>query len=162
MRWAELLEDGKRTGKWYLPGMRTKNNRDHELTLSPQAWAIIDSVSPRHGNDYLFGRKHGFTSWSTCKQTLDRRAGVTGWTVHDLRRTVATRMADIGVQPHIIEALLNHVSGHKRGVAGTYNRSPYEREVKNALAIWADHVANIVSGEKRKILQFPAEAQDRA
>jgi len=100
----------------------------------------------------LFGRKHGFTSWSTCKQTLDRRAKATGWTVHDLRRTAATRMADIGVQPHIIEAVLNHVSGHKRGVAGTYNRSPYEREVKNALAIWADHVAGIISGEKSKVI----------
>jgi integrase len=82
---------------------------------------------------------------------------VTGWTVHDLRRTVATRMADIGVQPHIIEALLNHVSGHKRGVAGVYNISPYEREVRNALATWADHLASIISGGERKILQFPAE-----
>ena len=149
MRWDELKTDA---GKWYIPGTRTKNHRDHELTLPPQAWAIIDSVSRRQGNEYLFGRKHGFTSWSTCKQTLDRRAKATGWTVHDLRRTAATRMADIGVQPHIIEAVLNHVSGHKRGVAGTYNRSPYEREVKNALAIWADHVAGIISGEKSKVI----------
>jgi integrase len=154
MRWDELKSGA---GKWCIPGTRTKNHRDHELTLAPQAWAIIDSVSPRHGNDYLFGRKHGFTSWSTCKIALDRCSGLTGWTVHDLRRTAATRMADIGVQPHIIEAVLNHVSGHKRGVAGTYNRSPYEREVKNALAIWSDHVASIISGEERKILQFPAE-----
>ena len=47
---------------------------------------------------------------------------MTDWTLHDLRRTVATRMADLGVQPHIIEAVLNHVSGHKAGVAGIYNR----------------------------------------
>ena len=45
------------------------------------------------------------------------------WTLHDLRRTGATRMADSGVQPHIIEAVLNHVSGHKGGVAGIYNRA---------------------------------------
>ena len=66
---------------------------------------------------------------------------VTNWNVHDLRRTVATRMADLGVQPHIIEQVLNHQSGHKRGPAGIYNRSPYEREVKAALALWQDHVA---------------------
>jgi hypothetical protein len=70
---------------------------------------------------------------------------------------VATGMADLGIQPHIIEAVLNHVSGHKAGVAGIYNRSSYEREVRNALAVWSEHVAAIVSGEERKILQFPAE-----
>jgi integrase len=89
---------------------------------------------------------------------LDSRCQIaTPWRLHDLRRTVATRMADIGVQPHIIEAVLNHISGHKAGVAGIYNRSSYQREVKNALAIWADHVASIVGGGERKILQFPAE-----
>jgi hypothetical protein len=82
---------------------------------------------------------------------------VTGWTVHDLRRTAATGM-DIGIQPHIIEAVLNHVSGHKAGVAGIYNRSSYEREVKTALAVWADHVASIVSGEERKTIAFPSRA----
>ena len=60
--------------------------------------------------------------------------------LHDLRRTVATRMADLGVQPHIIEQILNHQTGHKRGPAGIYNRSSYEREVRGALALWADHV----------------------
>ena len=56
-----------------------------------------------------------------------------------------------------IEALLNHVSGHKAGVAGIYNRATYRPEVKTALAMWAEYVASIVSGEERKILQFPAE-----
>jgi|ERR1700735_3457734 integrase len=76
-----------------------------------------------------------------AKDRLDAASGVTNWNVHDLRRTVATRMADLGVQPHIIEQVLNHQSGHKRGPAGIYNRSPYEREVKAALALWQDHVA---------------------
>ena len=62
------------------------------------------------------------------------------WTLHDLRRTVATRMADIGVQPHVIEALLNHVSGHKAGVAGVYNLSTYAAEKKAALDLWASHL----------------------
>jgi hypothetical protein len=64
-------------------------------------------------------------------------------------------MADLGVLPHVIEALTNHVSGHKSGVAGIYNRSSYEREVRAALALWADHVRSIVAGDARKIVQLP-------
>jgi len=71
-------------------------------------------------------------------------------------------MADIGVQPHIIEAVLNHVSGHKVGVAGIYNRSSYEREVRNALALWSDHIRTIVEDGGRKVLAFPKTANDSA
>ena len=71
-------------------------------------------------------------------------------------------MADIGVQPHIIEAALNHISGHKVGVAGIYNRSSYEREVRNALALWADHVRAIAEGGEHKVVNFPQAAADTA
>jgi len=74
--------------------------------------------------------------------------------LHDIRRSVATRMADLGVQPHIIEAVLNHQSGHKAGIAGVYNRSPYEREVRNALAMWHDHLRSLIEGGERKVLNF--------
>ena len=67
------------------------------------------------------------------------------WVLHDLRRTAATRMADLGVQPHIVEAVLNHVSGHKAGVAGIYNRSAYKIEKRVALDLWANHLAVIVA-----------------
>jgi hypothetical protein len=60
-------------------------------------------------------------------------------------------MADLGVLPHIIEAVLNH-RGHKAGVAGVYNRSAYERDVRAALALWEDHIRSLVTGSKRKIL----------
>jgi hypothetical protein len=76
-----------------------------------------------------------------------------------LRRTAATRMADLGVQPHVIEAVLNHYGGFRAGVSGTYNRSPYEREMRAALALWADRIATITDGSERKVLAFP---QDRA
>jgi hypothetical protein len=65
-------------------------------------------------------------------------------------------MADLGVQPHIIEQILNHQSGHRAGVAGTYNRSPYEREVRNALALWAEHVRTLVEGGERKVVPLTA------
>ena len=63
-------------------------------------------------------------------------------------------MADdeIGVQPHIIEALLNHVSGHKRGVAGIYNRANYSRETAAALQLWSEHLMATVQGRKRKVV----------
>jgi hypothetical protein len=69
---------------------------------------------------------------------------VTGWVIHDLRRSVATGMADIGIQPHIIEAVLNHVSGHKGGIAGIYNRAQYATEKAHALARWDEHLRGVV------------------
>ena len=84
------------------------------------------------------------------KDELVKRSGVVGWVIHDIRRSVATGMADIGIAPHIIEAVLNHVSGHKGGVAGIYNRSSYAAEKAAALARWDEHVALIVSGVPQK------------
>ena len=70
------------------------------------------------------------------------------WTVHDLRRTAATRMAEAGTAPHIVEAVLNHVSGHKAGVAGVYNRASYEPQKRIALQQWSDHLEALVSGKR--------------
>jgi hypothetical protein len=62
----------------------------------------------------------------------------------------------LGVQPHIVETILNHVSGHKGGVAGVYNRATYEREVRAALLLWADHVRSVVEGSERKVVPLRA------
>jgi hypothetical protein len=61
-------------------------------------------------------------------------------------------MAERGVQPHIIEAVLNHVSGHRGGVAGIYNRATYDKEKREALNLWAEHVMTIVEGRKAAIV----------
>ena len=65
-------------------------------------------------------------------------------------------MAEIGIQPHIIEAVLNHVSGHKGGVAGIYNRAGYEAEKTTALNRWAEHVAAIVEGRDSNVTPLRA------
>jgi integrase len=135
LRWSEIDLD---KGALALPKERVKNNRAHALPLPPLALSIIQSVPRRVSRDLLFGsrsRSPGFCSWYSAKTQLDAKlAGkVAPWRVHDLRRTTATKMADLGVQPHIIEAVLNHYSGHRAGVAGVYNRSPYEREMRAAL-----------------------------
>ena len=65
-------------------------------------------------------------------------------------------MADIGIEPHVIEAVLNHYGGHRRGVAGTYNRSTYERAVKAALARWSEHVLALVEGRESNVVPLRA------
>jgi integrase len=83
------------------------------------------------------------------------------WTPHDARRTFATGCANLGIQPHVIEAALNHVSGHKAGVAGVYNKSVYEREVRAAMALWADHVRTLAEGGERKVVAFERRVDNR-
>jgi integrase len=155
MRWSELDLD---KGLWSLPKERAKNKRALILPLPPLALSIVRSAPERVGRDQLFGERaaSGFTHWSEAKQELDARlAGkAKPWRLHDLRRTAATRMADLGVQPHVIESILNHYGGFRAGVSGTYNRSPYEREMRAALALWADHIATIINGGERKVLAF--------
>jgi integrase len=125
-----------------LPAARTKNGRPHELPLSPQAFAIIERQPRRNSSEFVFGGR-GFQNWGRAKEALDQRLGLASWRLHDLRRTCATGMAELGVQPHIIEAVLNHVSGHKAGVAGIYNRARYEVEMREALQRWADHLTSL-------------------
>jgi integrase len=156
MRWAEIDFD---TGTLSLPAERVKNKHQHRLPLSDMAVDIIKATLRRLGREHVFGghrggeRGGGFSDWTRQKHALDERSGVSRWVLHDLRRTAATRMADLGVQPHVIEEALNHRSGHRRGVAGTYNRSTYEPEVRAALAKWADHLSEIVDRPRlRKIV----------
>jgi len=155
MAWDELDED-KHT--WTLPAGRAKNGRALTLPLPDLAWDIIEAVERRAFNNHLFGiGKNGFNNWFATKEALHRRSGVKGWTVHDLRRSAATGMADLGIQPHIIETVLNHVSGHKAGVAGIYNRSSYEREVRTALVAWADHIREITTGVAPNVIPMRRE-----
>jgi integrase len=136
LRWSEIDTEAKLIT---LPSTRTKNGREHLLPLSKAAMEILKTC-PRD-RDLVFGvGLNGMGAWSKSKAALDAVCGVKNWTIHDLRRTAATRMADVGIQPHIIEAVLNHVSGHKAGVAGIYNRSTYAAEKRAALDLWASEL----------------------
>ena len=149
MRWSELdLEKGS----WSLPPERTKNGRAHMLPLMPLALSIIELV-PRH-RDHLFGTRSagGFSDWGHARAALDQRLTVKPWRLHDLRRTCATRLCDLGVAPHVVETILNHQSGHRSGTAGIYNRSSYANEVKAALALWSDYLRTLVEGGERKVI----------
>ncbi|MBN9438234.1 integrase arm-type DNA-binding domain-containing protein [Bosea sp. (in: a-proteobacteria)] len=156
---------------WSIPATRTKNSIMHEVPLARAALNIVQSVPEpvtREGEerrDLVFGAgKGGFSGWSRSKADLDRRIAsarakvaaesgvepveIPHWTLHDLRRTADTLMnEELGIQPHVTEAILNHVSSQesgKKGVAKVYNRSKYAAEKRAALEAWAAHVAAIV------------------
>lgn len=116
---------------------RTKNAREHTLPLSNQALALLGSK----GNGRVFAN-HG-QQWSWDKAKLDARAGIGHWTLHDLRRTAVTCMNEIGVLPHVVEAVVNHVSGAKAGIAGRYNHSRLIEPMRDALQRWADKLDQI-------------------
>jgi len=160
MFWSEI-DLAKRV--WRIDAERTKNGLAHDVPLSSPAFEIL-RARERSDRTLVFGSREGaFQGWSKAKSALDRRVltklretGADGvlkpWRLHDIRRTVATRMADLGVQPHVIEAVLNHISGHKAGVAGVYNRAIYTAEKRQALDLWAEHVVALVEGRESNIV----------
>jgi integrase len=137
-RRSELSEDGS---VWTIPSRRTKNKLEHMVFLPPLARELMPAES--------FGHYHA----SAIKARLDEAMGIDDWQIRDLRRTAATHMADdLGIAPHIVEAVLNHVSGSKAGVAGTYNRAAYKAEKKSALQRWEAHVIGLVEGRSASIV----------
>jgi integrase len=149
LAWSEIdLERGVIA----IPGSRTKNRRTHFIPITATVRAILDARPHRDGRDLVFGRgQGGFSGWSNRKQELDKAVGLAPWVIHDIRRSVATGMADIGIVPFVIEAVLNHQSGAKAGVAGRYNRSGYEAEKASALVRWDEHLMGVVGVREVKI-----------
>jgi integrase len=146
LSWPEI--DFER-GQIELPAERCKNGRPHIVPLSEPAVMLLAEVRRRDGRELLFGRNEGspFNGWSQKKLDLSARLprDMKPWTVHDIRRSVITHMVERGIaQPHIAEAILNHVSGHQSGVAGVYNRAAYAAEKRAALNAWAAHFIPLV------------------
>jgi integrase len=166
LRWSELADD---LSIVQLPADRTKNNLPFELPLSKQAKAILAERHRVVGRDHVFGQRGaagGFSGFGRCKARLDvqllkaarKEAAYRGenpeavklkaWRIHDIRRSVVTGMNEIGVAPHVVEAVVNHVSGTKAKVAGIYNRAAYRTEKAAALQRWADHLERLTSGQR--------------
>lgn len=140
MRWNQI-DDKRKT--WTIPATLAKNNREHVLPLSDAAMVILRSV-PRLSDERVFPARNNDTNaisgFTRAKLRFDKLSGVSEWTIHDIRRTVATGLAQLGVAPHVIERVLNHISGTFAGVAGVYNRFQYQDEMRAALEAWATHV----------------------
>jgi integrase len=173
MAWAEVdLE----AGIWRIPKERTKNAKAHELDLSPQAVALLRDLKPE--GPFVFPARAapkrksaapvkappqpegGVRGFSAVKRRLDeliederREAKLEGpmtpWRLHDLRRTAATGMAGMGIAPHVVERVLNHISGAQGGLVGVYQRHDYRGERKTALTAWGARVEAIVTAQPK-------------
>jgi integrase len=137
MAWDHL--DLKRK-LWVLPGEHAKNGKPHLVHLSEPVLGLLEA-SPRTG-ELVFSRdgKRIFQGYSKAKAKLDGLSGVGNWTLHDLRRTVVSGMARLGVAPHVADKILNHQSGTISGVAAVYQRHEFLKERKEALELWGEHV----------------------
>ena len=146
MTWAELdLEKSM----WMLGPERTKNRRRHLVHLSAPAAAAIRRM--RRIGKYVFSLSGTirFNGFSKAKRELDELSEVTGWRLHDLRRTAVSGMARLGVAPHVADKILNHTAGTISGVAAVYQRHEFLAERSEALAKWGQHVMSLLADRPR-------------
>jgi integrase len=129
---------------WTLPKSRTKNAKAHVIHLSEQSMAVLKRAA--QSGPYVFsllGTKP-FQEFSRAKRRLDQLARVTGWRLHDLRRTCVSGMARLGITPHVADKILNHQGGTISGVAAVYQRHEFLAERQKALDLWGAHVSTIL------------------
>ena len=131
---------------WNIPAGRTKSRRAHAVPLSHLALEVLKSA-PKIHDEFVFPARGNDdatpSGFSKTKRRLDTYAGVSEWTLHDLRRTTATHLAGSGIAPHVIERILNHSTGILGGVAGIYNRFQYLPEMRAALELWAEQIGKL-------------------
>jgi integrase len=169
IEWSEIDVERR---LWIIPRERAKNDRAHEVHLSALAIEIIEGL-PRIGDRFLFTTSgdRPASGFSKSKARLDRhmldllraeltkagkdpdQAKIDDWILHDLRRTAATGMARLNIPPHVVDKILNHVSGTIRGVAAVYNRHAYLDERRAALEAWSRHVESLVRPSPSNVVE---------
>lgn len=156
MRWQEL---DLRGATWTIPKERTKNNTAHIVHLSDQALAVLSGIAPAPVCPFIFSTtgRTSISGYSKAKRKLDGLMGITHdpkakgydlaklWRVHDLRRTLASTLAELGVPTDVADRLLNHLSGSRAGVKGVYQRYEFLAERKRAIEMWGAYVDQLVS-----------------
>jgi integrase len=144
MRWSELSE-----GVWSLPPQRTKNARPHTIYLAAPARAIIEAVPRIEGRNMLFTRTGSSppSGWSKMRRRLDAALpAMPAFTLHDIRRSVASGMMRLGIRTEAIERALNHQSGSFRGIVGVYQTDLLAGETQAAWELWSAHIMALVTG----------------
>ena len=136
-------------GDWTIPAARHKSKLDFLLPLSAKALAVLDNIPLIGRNadrwfEFTTDGKRALGGFSKFKRDFDKRCGVTGWRVHDLRRTARTLMSRAGVAPDHAERCLGHVIG---GVRETYDRWQYYDEKKQAFEALATQIKKILRGK---------------
>jgi integrase len=122
MPWAELDLHGR---VWTLPKSRTKNAKGHVVHLSEQSMAVVRRMTVRGPFVFTILGTKPFREFSRAKRRIDELSGVTGWRLHDLRRTCVSGMARLGIAPHVADKILNHQAGTISGVAAVYQRHEF-------------------------------------
>ena len=151
--WREIDLDRR---LWTIPAARSKNGREHRVPLSENALDVIGRIARGSGEKMFPARGHakrGASGFSKAVKRINeavrKRTAGGGFTLQDLRRTVATGLQRIGVRLEVTEAVLNHVSGTRDGVVGIYQLYQFEDEKRVALDRWALELANIVANHAR-------------
>jgi integrase len=156
MAWSEL---DRSSAIWTIPAERAKNKNPHLVPLSAPVTAELDVLAdgqqwPKTGYVLTTTGRTPISGFSKAKLMLDQKitdvgegAALPPWRVHDLRRTAATGLQRLGVRFEVTEAVLNHVSGAKGGIAGVYQRHDWALEKRLALEAWAGHVDRLLTGK---------------
>jgi integrase len=140
LRWSEINLESR---IMVIDKARTKNGVEHIVPLPDAALSILQGIVRRENRDHVFGvRNGGFSGWSKAKAALGKTVGIADWRLHDLRRTVRTGLGKLGVQPHVAEAVLNHLPPK---LIRTYDRNTYEAEKRDALDKWASHLKVVIA-----------------
>jgi integrase len=180
LRWSELNND---RSVWTIPAERAKNGVAHIVPLPSPALQIVEAAwklrrrakegaPPPKGAEFVFPGEQGvYQGFGHSKVRLDaaiqaaREKAAAGkvdhipnWRLHDLRRTVATNMQALGVRLEVTEAVLNHVSGSRAGIAGVYQRHDWAREKREGLSAWGERVTAIVEGRETADNVIPMRA----
>ena len=153
MRWDELdLE----AGLWTLPRERVKTDQPHEVALSAASVNVLKSVPRIAGSSFVFTTNGTAPSsgYSKGKRKLDALlpSDMPDWRLHDLRRTVASGMARLGIHLPVIEKVLNHASGSFAGIVGVYQRHSFAEEKRAALDAWGHHIEQLVGSKPARVL----------
>lgn len=145
MRWSEVDLDAK---QWVIPAQRSKNGKPHVVPLSPYALDVLNEVPRFPDCDYVFTTRNSPVSgFSKMLRRLSEGSQTSDWRLHDLQRTAASGMARAGVAPHVVEKVLNHISGTISGVAAVYNRYGYDREKREALETWGEVLSRLAADD---------------
>lgn len=139
---AQLTGDMIGEGTITLPSWLTKNGQEHAFPIGPLAQSLLPKP---HKNGRLFPARRersdkAFSGFSKGKAELQKLTNTSDWTLHDLRRTLRTKWAELGVRKEVAERYINHISGEHAGIAGVYNRYSYSSEMQAAVAIWESHL----------------------
>lgn len=140
MCWEDVTVDGT----WNIPAEDREKGNGGALVLPEAALEIVRERKRIGDNPYVFpGRGDGyFSGWSPCKRTLDTKAKIEPWVIHDLRRTARSVMARAGIRPDIAERVMGHAI---QGVEGVYDRHSYRDEKAQALKRLAGQLDRIVN-----------------